>query len=179
VKLHYGDPQILIGVVFGVLAVLLGVAFLVIGLQAGSDVSVVRVQRVGYWLRRRWMALLVALGVLVVGISLFDLPYASGGAGSRRTVVRVTAGQFFWTLVPARVPAGTRVRFDVTSIDVNHGLGLFDPSGHLVGSVQAMPGYHNRLDLTLEQAGVYVIRCFEYCGLGHAVMEGSFTVAAR
>jgi cytochrome c oxidase subunit 2 len=178
VRPHYGDPQLLIGAVFGVLAVLLGTAFVVIGVQAGSEVSVARVHRVGYWLRKRWMALLVALGVLVVGISLFDLPYASGGAG-RRTVVRVTAGQFFWSFVPASVPAGTRVRFDVTSVDVNHGLGLFDPGGHLIGSVQAMPGYHNLLDLTLERPGRYAVRCFEYCGIGHAVMEGSFAVAAR
>jgi heme/copper-type cytochrome/quinol oxidase subunit 2 len=42
-----------------------------------------------------------------------------------------------------------------------------------------MPGYHNLLDLTLERPGRYVVRCFEYCGIGHAVMEGSFAVAAR
>ena len=67
----------------------------------------------------------------------------------------MTGGQFFWSLVPGRVRAGTRVRFDVTSIDVNHGFGIYDPNGHLVGSVQAMPGYHNKLDLTLDRPGVY------------------------
>ena len=134
------------------LALLLAGAFLVIGVQAGSEVSDERVHRVGYWLRKRWLALLLVIGVLVVGISLFDLPYASGGAAGR-TVVKVTGGQFFWSLVPDRVPAGTRVRFDVTSIDVNHGFGLYDPHGHLIGSVQAMPGYHNKLDLTLSEAG--------------------------
>ena len=92
------------------------------------------------------------IGVVVVGISLFDLPYASGGAAGR-TVVKVTGGQFFWSLQPDKVPAGTRVRFDVTSVDVNHGFGLYDPHGHLIGSVQAMPGYHNKLDLTLTEVG--------------------------
>ena len=57
------------------------------------------------------------------------------------------------------------MRFDVTSIDVNHGFGLYDPDGHLIGSVQAMPGYHNQLDLTLDEPGVYRIRCLELCGL--------------
>jgi cytochrome c oxidase subunit II len=42
--------------------------------------------------------------------------------------------------------------------------------------VQAMPGYDNKLDLTLHQAGVYRIRCLEYCGLNHSTMESSFTV---
>ncbi|HEY8704977.1 MAG TPA: hypothetical protein VIL98_09500 [Gaiellaceae bacterium] len=175
-SLHFGDPQIAIGVVFAVLAFLLAGLFLVIGMQAGSDVAFERVRRVGYWLRKRWLALLLVIGVLVIGISLFDLPYASGGAAGR-TVVKVTGGQFFWSLAPDRVPAGTRVRFDVTSVDVNHGFGFYDPHGHLIGSVQAMPGYHNDLDLNLTDPGVYQIRCLEYCGLSHSTMESSFTVA--
>lgn len=176
--LHYGDPQIAIGLAFAVIVVLLGVAFVVIGLQAGSDVSVGRVHTIGYWLRARWLAMLLVIGVVVVGISLFDLPFARGGA-SRLTVVKVTSGQFFWSLSPDRVPAGTRVRFDISSIDVNHGFALHDTHGHLVGSVQAMPGYHNELDLTFTEAGVYQIRCFEFCGLNHSTMEGSFTVTPR
>jgi len=178
VSLHFGDPQIAIGVVFAVLAFLLACAFLVIGLQGGSEVSVERVHRVGYWLRKRWLALLLVVGVLVVGISLFDLPFASG-SDAGRTVVKVTGGQFFWSLVPNRVPAGAHVRFDVTSIDVNHGFGLYDPHGHLIGSVQAMPGYHNKLDLNLTEAGVYQIRCLELCGLSHSTMESTFTVTRR
>jgi cytochrome c oxidase subunit 2 len=178
VSLHYGDPQIAIGVVFAAIALLLAAVFVVIGVQAGSEVGVERVHDVGYWLRKRWLALLLVIGVLVVGISLFDLPYASGGAAGR-TVVKVTGGQFFWSLQPDRVPADTRVRFDVTSVDVNHGFGLYDPHGHLIGSVQAMPGYHNKLNLTLGEAGVYRIRCLEYCGLSHSTMEGSLTVVRR
>ena len=177
-SLRFGDPQIAIGVVFAVLAFLLACTFLVIGLQGGSEVSVERVHRVGYWLRKRWLALLLVIGVLVVGISLFDLPFASG-SDAGRTVVKVTGGQFFWSLVPNRVPTGAHVRFDVTSIDVNHGFGLYDPHGHLIGSVQAMPGYHNKLDLNLTEAGVYQIRCLELCGLSHSTMESTFTVTRR
>ena len=116
--------------------------------------------------------------MVVVGLSLLDLPYASGG-GAGRTVVKVTGGQFFWSFAPNQVPAGTRVRFDVTSVDVNHGFVLYDPHGHLLGSVQAMPGYHNQLDLTMAKAGIYRIRCFEFCGLNHSTMDGSFTVTRR
>jgi cytochrome c oxidase subunit II len=177
-RLHYGDPQIAIGVVFALLALLLAIAFVVIAVQAGSEVGFERVHDIGYSLRKRWLAILVVVGVIVVGISLFDLPYASGGAGAR-TVVKVTGVQFVWSLQPDTVPVGTRVRFDVTAVDVNHGFGLYDPRGHLIGSVQAMPGYHNKLDLTLSRAGVYRILCLEYCGLNHSTMEGSFTVTRR
>jgi cytochrome c oxidase subunit II len=174
-SLHFGHPQIAIGVVFALLAFVLAAVFVVIAAQAGSELAFERVHQVGYWLRKRWLALLVVLGVLVVGISLFDLPYASGGAAGR-TVVKVTGGQFFWSLQPGSVSAGTRVRFDVTAVDVNHGFGLYDPHGHLIGSVQAMPGYHNKLDLTLSEPGVYRIRCLEYCGLMHSIMQSSFRV---
>ena len=178
--LHYGDPQVAIGIVAAVLSLLFAAIFLVVGLSSRNDVAYERVQRTGYWLRRRWLVLLVVFGVLVLGISFFDLPYASG-SGSRRTLVKVTGGQFFWSLVPDQVQSGTPVRFDVTSVDVNHGFGIYDPDGHLLGSVQAMPGYHNKLDLTLHDPGAYAIRCLEFCGLSHAVMQGTFTVlpAAR
>jgi heme/copper-type cytochrome/quinol oxidase subunit 2 len=42
-----------------------------------------------------------------------------------------------------------------------------------------MPGYHNELDLTLTEVGVYRIRCLELCGLNHATMENTFAVAPR
>jgi cytochrome c oxidase subunit II len=177
-SVRYGDPQIAIGLTFAVLALLLAAAFGVIAFQAGSEVGAQRVHDVGYWLRKRWLALLLVIGVLVVGISLFDLPFATG-SGVGRTVVKVTGGQFFWSLSPDRVPAGSHVRFDVTSVDVNHGFGLYDPHGHLIGSVQAMPGYDNKLDLNLTEAGVYQIRCLELCGLNHSTMENTFTVTRR
>jgi cytochrome c oxidase subunit 2 len=176
--LHYGDPQIAIGVVFAVLALLLAIAFVVIAVQAGSEVGFERVHDIGYALRKRWLAILVVVGVVVVGLSLFDLPYASGGAGGR-TVVKVTGVQFVWSIVPDHVPAGTPIRFDVTSADVNHGFGIYDRHGHLLGSVQAMPGYHNELDLTFDTPGTYRIRCLEFCGLNHAVMETDFIVSPK
>ena len=175
--LHYGEPQVAVGIVFAVVASLFAGLFVVVGLSSREDVAFERVQRVGYWVRRRWLVALVVFGVLVLGITFFDLPYASG-SGAGRTVVKVTGAQFVWSLVPDRVRAGTPLRFVVTSVDVNHGFGLYDPHGHLIGSVQAMPGYTNKLDLTLHTPGTYQIRCLEFCGLDHAVMQGRFTVLA-
>ena len=80
---------------------------------------------------------------------------------------KVVGGQFYWSITPDRFRVGARVRFDVTSLDVNHGFGVYDPHGHLIGSVQALPGRHNELDLTLPVPGMYPVLCFVYCGLGH------------
>jgi heme/copper-type cytochrome/quinol oxidase subunit 2 len=40
----------------------------------------------------------------------------------------------------AEVPVEGWVEFRVTSLDVNHGMAIFDPDGKLVGQTQAMPG---------------------------------------
>ena len=175
--LHFGTVQVVAAAVFAVLAVAFAAVFVVVGVKSRADIPYERVQGPGYWLRKRWLAVLTVVIVCVLGISFFDLPYA-GRAAPGTVVVKVTGGQFFWSLVPDSVPAGTPVRFDVTSVDVNHGFGLYDPNGRLLGSVQAMPGYHNKLDLTLGDPGRYAIRCMEFCGLYHATMEGSFTVTA-
>lgn len=173
--LRYGEPQVAIGIVFFLLALLIALLFATVARQTVSDVPFERVQSVGYWMRKRWLGFLAALLVLVVGLSLFQLPYARGGSG-RRLVVHVTGLQFAWIITPAQLPLDTPVRFDVTSKDVNHGFAIYDPHGHLVGTVQAMPGYHNKLELTFHTAGVYRVLCFELCGLQHHLMQATFTV---
>lgn len=171
--LRYGEPQVAVGIVFLVLALVIVAVFVTVARQTVSDVPFERVQAVGYWFRKRWLAFLCALLVLVVGLSLFELPYASGDP---RTVVHVTGVQFAWIIVPSQLPADTPVRFDVTSRDVNHGFGIYDPHGHLIGSVQAMPGYTNKLDLTFHTPGTYHVFCLELCGIDHHLMQATFTV---
>lgn len=171
--LRYGEPQVAVGVVFAVLALLIAVLFVTVARHTVTDVPFERVQAVGYWLRKRWLAFLCAMLVVVVGLSLFELPYASG---SPRRVVHVTGVQFAWIITPSELPLNEPVRFDITSRDVNHGFGIYDPHGHLIGSVQAMPGYTNKLDLTFHDPGVYHIFCMELCGVDHALMQSSFTV---
>ena len=171
--LRYGEPQVAIGIAFLVLALLIAGLFATVARQTVEDVPFERVQGAGYWLRKRWLAFLCVLLVVVVGLSLFELPYARG---AHRTVVHVTGGQFFWIIDPSELPLNTPVRFDVTARDVNHGFGIVDPHGHLVGSVQAMPGYRNQLDLTFHTPGVYRVLCLELCGINHHVMQASFTV---
>ena len=170
---RYGEPQVAVGIVFLVLALLIVAVFVTVARQTVSDVPFTSVQAVGYWIRKRWLGFLCALLVIVVGLSFFELPYAKG---SPRRVVHVTGIQFAWIIVPSQLPLNTQVRFEVTSRDVNHGFGIYDPNGHMIGSVQAMPGYTNKLDLTFHTPGVYHVYCFELCGIDHHVMQATFTV---
>ncbi|HEU0337368.1 MAG TPA: hypothetical protein VFR43_12475 [Gaiellaceae bacterium] len=167
--------QIGVLVSFAVLSALLVVLFVVAAAASGAELPADEVRARGYWLRKRWLALLAAAAPVLIGLGILLAPFPSG-SGADRTEISVVSGQFFFQLDPATVPAGTRARFVLTSRDVNHGMGLYGPDGVLKGSVQAMPGYENRLDVTLEQPGTYRLLCFEYCGLGHHVMEGRLEV---
>ncbi|GBC84438.1 Cytochrome c oxidase subunit 2 [bacterium HR11] len=77
---------------------------------------------------------------------------------------------------PVTVSAGELVEFRVTSFDVNHGFSLYDPDRTLLGQVQAMPGYVNRLRFRFAKPGRYEVLCLEYCGNGHPRMRGYFYV---
>lgn len=173
--MHFGGLQIVTLVVFGAIAFAVLLVFAVAADASRQEVPFEQVQRSGYWFRKRWLALLVALVPIIVGIGALTAPYGHG-SGSDRTLVKVTSGQFYFALDPPSVPAGTKVRFAVSSKDVTHGFGLYGPDGRFIGSVQAMPGYTNDLDLRLTQVGRYRILCFEYCGLGHHAMQGAFAV---
>jgi cytochrome c oxidase subunit 2 len=173
-QLEFGSAQLVILGTFGVLAVSLACAFVVVARRGSREEAFEEVRASGYRLRRTWLVFLAALLAAGLSASAFFLPYASGDPGA--TEVRVVGGQFYWSLSPETFRAGDEVVFDVTSADVNHGFGLYDPAGTLIGSVQAMPGYHNRLAVTLERAGTYTIACFEYCGLDHHGMIRELTV---
>lgn len=150
--------------------------------------------RAAYRLRRVFFFSLTALAVIVIAFTLPRSPYALGGAAPER-VVYVTSQRFGFTftaepvttleglgdaqpIAALELPAGAMVEFRVTSLDVNHGFGVYDADGVLLGQTQAMPGYVNRLRLRLEQPGRYEVLCLEYCGMAHHVMRTAFTVGA-
>jgi cytochrome c oxidase subunit 2 len=135
----------------------------------------VEVTRSAYALRRWWFWVLAACVALSFLLSLSNLPYPSAGQEARRRHFAVVAMQFSFQL-PQEVPLDTPVVFDVTSKDVNHGFGIYDPRGALVAQVQAMPDYVNHLPLKFTVPGRYQVRCLEYCGIAHHLMQAGFDV---
>jgi len=178
-ELTYGQPQTWIGLLFVAIVVVLVAAFVTIGRSSRREVDFDRVKTVGYGIRTWWFAGLGTLLAVGVVTSLFFLPYsgARGTTGPAHSVA-VKGGQYYWIVSPRSVPAG-HVRFVVTSADVNHGLGIYSPSGQMIGSVQAMPGYTNRLNVQLDEPGTYQLSCLEMCGVGHHKMQGKLTVTGR
>lgn len=127
----------------------------------------------GYAIRRYWFLTLMAAAIAVFIFTIPHFPYGSAQTLGRH--YRVIAQQYSFIL-PARIPAEEPVVFDVTSRDVNHGFAIYDPSGRLVGQVQAMPDYVNHLPFVFHVRGHYTVRCLEYCGIAHAAMQGGFDV---
>lgn len=156
------------------------------------EVSIAR----AYGMRRMlFLAALVAV-VGVLATTLPRTPYAAHGdaiAGGVDRIVYVAARQFefIWSDEPivsagdiGRVPrlqqlavdAGATVEFRVTSLDANHGFGLYGPQRQIVAQTQAMPGYVNRLRVRLDAPGEYLVLCLEYCAAGHHRMRSRLTV---
>ncbi len=178
-ELTYSEPQIWIAIAFVIISALLVTAFVAIGRSSRREVPFEQVKAIGYGVRTWWLVGLVTVLTVGVVVSLFMLPYSNAqepvGAAQE---IAVKGGQYYWTVAPNEVAPG-RVRFSVTSADVNHGLGIYSPKGHMLGSVQAMPGYENELDIQLDEPGEYLLSCLEMCGAGHHKMHAILKVAER
>ncbi len=105
-------------------------------------------------------------------------------------VVHITGKQFNWEFTypgpdgkfgtaddqtienELHVPAGTVVRFELTSNDVIHS--FFIPTLRL--KQDAMPGRRIKGWFEATQPGTYEIACAELCGFGHYSMHGVLTV---
>jgi len=95
--------------------------------------------------------------------------------------IAVVGRQWSWTFVYPNgyasvnnltVPAGRDIVFNVTSRDVTHS--IFIPS--LAVGIDATAGRNNTMWFNQPQTGVYIIRCRELCGIGHAGMFAKLTV---
>jgi cytochrome c oxidase subunit 2 len=172
----FGDhlPEYAALILFIVGALVLAAVFLSVarGAKAGPE-PYDRVAHAGYTIRRYWFYIVVVLALLALGFTLPHMPYPvvrESRAGAAAMTVQVVAQQWQWTVTPSVIPANKAIRFEVTSKDVNHDFGIFDAQMHIVGQVQAMPGFTNVLYMRFPQPGVYMVRCLELCGLFHTSM---------
>jgi cytochrome c oxidase subunit 2 len=175
-----GPVQLIVGVIFlgltlGVVTVLLTVA----RHSRGPALTYAEVTGPGYALRRVWLWIVLVVATVAVAASFLALPYPGNAGTAHAMAVRVVGYQYVWQMSATRFHSGQTVNFAVTGGDANHGFGIYDPHGVLIAQVQAMPGYVNHLFVTFTTLGTYTVRCLEYCGMGHHVMEIPFTVTRR
>ncbi len=103
-----------------------------------------------------WYSIIFLIVVIVFATSTLGLlpyPYAHGNIQAS-VVIDVRAQQFQWCLsyypnwgtacqADIQVPANEPILFNTSSIDVNHGFGLYAANGQLLDQVQVMPGFYN------------------------------------
>lgn len=157
---------------------LVAIVFLLVSGFSEQRTDYEALQKGAYRIRALLFWGLIAIGVLVMAFTLGRLPYVQAHAGEAPQIVSVTGYQWYWKLDRQQVAIGQPVEFRVTSSDVNHGLGLYDPEMQLVAQTQAMPGYVNRVRYTFKTPGTYTIACLEYCGVAHHEMTAEITVVA-
>lgn len=101
-------------------------------------------------------------------------------------VVEVTGFQWSWTfaypdegvtvtsdgvaLPELVVPVGATVRFDLTSVDVNHSFWVPE----MLVKRDLIPGVENVIDAEITRTGTWTGRCAEFCGLDHHAMLFTF-----
>ena len=79
---------------------------------------------------------------------------------------RLIAQQFSFVPNCVKVPAGTPVKFRITSADVVHGFILVDTNVNTM----VVPGFVSEVRTSFATPGDYRMPCDEFCGLGHQGM---------
>jgi cytochrome c oxidase subunit 2 len=129
-------------------------------------------RREGYW-----GMVVISLLVVTLGATIFAIPYGSDqdarGAAQKITII---GRQFAWTVQPPRVRAGVRTAVELGAADVNHAIGIYDPDEVLIKQVNVVPGVTQPFTITFEKPGRYRIRCLEFCGVDHHLMENALEV---
>ena len=134
--------------------------------------------RSGTWSRREttWLiVMVVVLFALLMG-TIFYVPYGDS-AGPNAQYVRVTGVQFAWAVdAPQPIVTGKPVEFLARSRDVAHSFGVYNPDDVLIFQAQVVPDHVQKIVHTFSQPGIYTVRCLEFCGAGHRLMQTTFPV---
>jgi len=152
-------------------------AFVFVARNSGEVREYSPIQAAAYSFRAKLFWSLMVLGVIVATATLTNLPYAT--ANTNQQVIEVVGHQWYWEVSGNEVEVGKPVVFNVTSGDVNHGLGIYDDKLRIVAQTQAMPDYINKLQHTFEKTGTYKFLCLEFCGLAHHAMVFELNVVAK
>jgi cytochrome c oxidase subunit II len=139
------------------------------------------IQAKGYKIRKFYFLGLLAVMGVASAMSLSKLPYHNQHAAAKEhaKVVEVAGMQYAWEFSNEDFTVGEEIQFRVTSKDVTHGFGIYDPELELIAQTQAMPEYTNTVTITFDQPGTYKILCLEYCSVGHHVMMKDIIVKPK
>ena len=124
-----------------------------------------------------WGLIVVSLLVITLGGTIFAIPYGSDkSTADAAQRLEITGRQFAWTIKPPRVKAGLETAVELGAVDVNHAIGIYDPDDRLVKQINVVPGVTQPFRMTFHKPGRYALRCLEFCGVDHHLMENTLEV---
>jgi len=129
-----------------------------------------------------WITLVVALFIAVNAISIKYMPTVSTAqaaiSGLDIQNVDVTAQSWSYQISERQIEVGRPVRFSVKSVDTMHGFAVYHPDGRMLFTMMLMPGMEQSSIIhTFTEPGKYKVRCLEYCGIAHHLMQDELIVA--
>jgi cytochrome c oxidase subunit 2 len=89
--------------------------------------------------------------------------------------VYIVAHQFYFNPAKIILKKGVTYRIHVSSADVLHGFSIIGKDG-TVYNLMIMPGMAYIIHIVFDKAGIYELRCNEYCGSGHHLMIATIKV---
>lgn len=115
--------------------------------------------------------------IIVLGLSAYSFRSLSAltNVDDAQLTIEVTGRQWQWSFkypdglqvnTEAHIPLDTKVRFNITSVDVLHSFWI----PKLSGKMDAVPGFTTAIWVHATEPGAYLGQCTEFCGLGHADM---------
>jgi cytochrome c oxidase subunit 2 len=128
-------------------------------------------QRETYW----GLAVITFLVVVLAG-TMFSLPYWDAESKTTEQKLEITGRQFAWTVNPPRARAGVPTLMVVRAVDVSHGVGVYGPDDTLLRQVNVVPGVTQEFVMTFDRPGKYELRCLEFCGVDHHLMQNTLEV---
>ena len=168
------------GITTIILVGLLALIFVKFALSASSSTAeYAPIQKNAYSLRAKLFILFLLIVIPIIGYTLTKMPYISDEQAKPivSKTVNAIGYQWYWKIDDATAKVGEQILYKVTSADVNHGFGIYDPDMNVIAQTQAMPDYENNLLVSFPKAGTYKILCLEYCGLAHHAMVTEITVS--
>ena len=132
-----------------------------------------------------WITTVVALFLVVNIASIGYMPTAltTRAAQAEQNIqqVDVTARSWSYEISDRALEVGRPVRFSAKSADTMHGFAVYHPDGRILFTMMLLPGLEEPTSLihTFTEPGEYQVRCLEYCGIAHHLMQDKLVVAKR
>lgn len=132
-----------------------------------------------------WMGLVtvVFVGVNIASIGYMPTVVTANAVASGKDIVQVdvTAESWSFDISETKIEVGKLIRFSGISTDTMHSFAIYHPDGRVLFTMMLMPGLEGPTSLihTFTEAGTYIVRCLEFCGLSHHEMRDEIVVVER